>query len=96
MDEISDMNDEELEQALEAARAEELRRDETLDDLFDHGVEVDSDEWKNAEMEVVEATRLVASLLLERNRRAADLSAAEDEGTFREGFLRQERSMRRP
>jgi hypothetical protein len=94
MDEISDMNDEELEQALEAARADELRADEALDDLWDRGEEVDSDLYKDTEMKLVCAEQRVAWILQEMRHRAADLAAAEDEGTFRQGFLRQERSMR--
>jgi hypothetical protein len=94
MDEISDMNNQELTRALEEAQADELRMLVALDDLFDQGVEVDSDQYKDAELELVYCEQRVAWLRQEIRHRAADLAAAEDEGTFRQGFLRQERSMR--
>jgi hypothetical protein len=94
MDDIADMNNAELEEALEEARADEVRMIDKLDDMFDMCLSVDSDPYLEAEMNLVYAEQRVANILQEMRNRAADLAAAEDAGTFRQGFLNMLRSMR--
>jgi hypothetical protein len=94
MDDIADMNNAELEEALKGARADEQGMLAALDDLYEDGVSVDSNIYMDTEMALVDCEQRVAYILQEMRHRAADLEAARDEGTFRQGFLNKLRSMR--